>query len=124
MITRGEIRDIVESIISELSISEYEMAKEGINPKEIIERHIRDVIYRIEGQREKDGWISVKTELPSAENGHIDTTVQICVRNKNKSDGIYLTDVSVFDGSSWGKRFDSWEDILYWRPMSKTPDGR
>lgn len=65
-------------------------------------------------------WISVDKSLPSFDNGFIDETVLIAVKNKNKEDGIYLYDVCSFDGESWSKaRVFTWEDILFWKPIPK-----
>ena len=54
-------------------------------------------------------WILAENKLPPP-----DETVWICVRNKNKSDGIWLYDVCWHDGESWGKREHTWETIVYW----------
>lgn len=66
-------------------------------------------------------WLDVKKELPSAQNGYINQLVLVCVKNKNKSDGVYLPDVSVFDGSVWANREYTWEDITHWRPYPELP---
>lgn len=59
-------------------------------------------------------WISTDTQLPP-----LDTTVWVCVRNKNKQDGIWLYDVCSHDGKSWCKRLNTWETIIYWAiPLS------
>ena len=68
-----------------------------------------------------DGWISVKDKLPSCKNGYVDRLVLICVKNKNKPDGIYLQDVCRFDGEEWSKRFHTWEEILFWMPLPEPP---
>lgn len=64
-------------------------------------------------------WISVKDRLPSAQ--HVDELVLVCVKNKNKEDGIYLQDISSFDGENWSKRFHTWEDITHWMPLPEPP---
>ena len=35
-------------------------------------------------------WINIKEELPSIKNHQIDELVLVCVKNKNKENGIYL----------------------------------
>lgn len=71
-------------------------------------------------ERLKGGkYISVKDSLPSCENSHIDKFVIVCVKNKNKEDGIFLYDISSFDGERWSKRTHTWEEILYWMPIPK-----
>jgi hypothetical protein len=69
-----------------------------------------------------DDWVKVSVESPSVENGHIDRTVNVLVKNKNKEDGIYLPDCSSFDGSSWSKRINTWETIVAWKPISLPKD--
>jgi hypothetical protein len=54
-------------------------------------------------------WISVEKKLPPP-----DTIVWICVKNKNKSDGIWLYDVCWHTGDEWGEREHTWETIIYW----------
>ena len=66
-------------------------------------------------------WISVRDRLPSVKNGFIDTLVLVCVKNKNKEDGIYLQDVSSFDGERWSERSYTWETITHWRPLPEPP---
>ena len=68
------------------------------------------------------GYVSINKELPSCENGYIDELVIVCVKNKNKEDGIYLYDIAAFDGEKWSKRNCTWEDILFWRPIPKMPE--
>jgi uncharacterized protein (UPF0335 family) len=65
----------------------------------------------------KNTWISVTEHLPSTKNGYIYELVLVCVKNKNKEDGIYLYDVSSFDGEVWTKRENTWENVLYWMPI-------
>jgi hypothetical protein len=50
----------------------------------------------------------------------IDELVLVCVRNKNKEGGIILWDVCAFDGETWSKRHNTWEDIIGWRPISRS----
>jgi hypothetical protein len=64
-----------------------------------------------------DKYISVNKELPSCENGHVDESVLICVKNKNKECGILLWDMASFDGSEWLGRRETWETIIGWRPV-------
>lgn len=66
-------------------------------------------------------WIDVNKELPSNKNGFVDESVLVCVKYKNKKNGIYLQDISSFDGKYWSVRVITWEIILYWRPLPKTP---
>lgn len=54
-------------------------------------------------------WIDVKVKLPEP-----DVSVIVCVKNKNKENGIYLYDVCSHDGERWGKRVNTWEDIIFW----------
>lgn len=54
-------------------------------------------------------WIKVTEKLPPP-----DKDVFICVKNKNKSDGIWLYDICCHDGDKWLKRINTWEEILYW----------
>ena len=66
-------------------------------------------------------WISVNDELPSLKNGYADDLVLICVKNKNKSDGIILIDICAFDGDSWCDRLHTWERITHWMPLPDAP---
>ncbi len=63
-------------------------------------------------------WINVDERLPPP-----DEEVWVCVRNKNKEDGIWLYDICWFDGEKWGTRHHTWERIVYWAfptpPMEK-----
>ncbi len=61
--------------------------------------------------------ILVNQELPSSKNGYVDNLVLVCVKNKNKDDGILLWDVCAFDGESWSARSNTWEEIIGWRPI-------
>lgn len=54
-------------------------------------------------------WFYAKDKLPDP-----DTEVWICVKNKNKQDGIWLHDICWHDGDKWGKREHTWEDIVLW----------
>lgn len=63
-------------------------------------------------------WIKVSERLPSVESGFIDELVLVCVKNKNKPDGIYLSDICAFDGESWCERMHTWEDITHWKPIA------
>jgi hypothetical protein len=69
--------------------------------------------------------IKIEDEYPSMKNGFIDELVLVCVRNKNKEDGIILWDLCSFDGETWSKRNNTWEIIIGWRPIlrskSETP---
>lgn len=67
-------------------------------------------------------WIKCSEQLPSAQNGFVDELVLVCVKNKNKTDGIYLRDVCAFDGESWCERFHTWEDITHWMPLPAAPE--
>ena len=62
-------------------------------------------------------WIPVEKTLPSVKNGFIDEDVLVCVKNKNKEDGILLFDISSFDGETWSKRHHTWEKIIGWRAI-------
>jgi hypothetical protein len=64
-----------------------------------------------------EDYIPVKDNLPSCNNGYVDEMVLVFVKNKNKEDGILLWDLSSFDGESWSKRNNTWEDIIAWRPV-------
>lgn len=65
-------------------------------------------------------WFFTKDKLPIP-----DETVWVCVKNKNKPDGIWLHDICSHDGESWAKRTDTWEDIVAWAypvdPFSESP---
>lgn len=67
-------------------------------------------------------WISVNDRLPSVKHGYIDELVLVCVKNKNKSDGIYLQDVCAFDGSKWSERINTYETITHWMPLPEPPE--
>lgn len=54
-------------------------------------------------------WIYANQKLPSP-----DETVWVCVRNKNKPDGIWLYDICWHDSEQWGQREHTWEDIVMW----------
>jgi len=68
--------------------------------------------------KEREEWVDIDRKLPSCKNGHIDSHVLVRVRNKNKSDGIWLYDVCSFDGESWGDRLHTWETITHWKPIN------
>ena len=70
-----------------------------------------------EGNSVSNRWISVNEEVPSVKNKSIDEMVLVMMRNKNKEDGIFLADISSFDGECWSKRHNSWEDIIAWKPI-------
>lgn len=61
--------------------------------------------------------IPIEDELPSCKNGYIDEEVLVFVKNKNKEGGILLWDLSSFDGETWSKRDNTWENIIGWRPV-------
>jgi len=63
-------------------------------------------------------WNDVHELMPSPSNGYVDELVLIRVKNKNKSDGIWLYDVCSFDGTSWCDRLHTWEDITHWKPIN------
>jgi len=69
------------------------------------------------GVKYAQAYIDISDEFPSLENGYVDELVLVFVKNKNKEDGIILWDLSSFDGSSWSKRNNTWEDIIGWRPV-------
>lgn len=71
----------------------------------------------LDGINFTEHFIDVNKELPSCENGYIDDYVIICVKNKNKEDGIILYDICNFDGESWSKRYHTWEKIIGWKPI-------
>lgn len=54
-------------------------------------------------------WVRVSERLPMAE-----ATVWVCVRNKNKEDGILLYDVCSHDGEKWRERSNTWETVVGW----------
>lgn len=54
-------------------------------------------------------WVPVSERLPRAEE-----TVWVCVRNKNKEDGIWLYDTCSHDGEKWRERNNTWETIVGW----------
>lgn len=66
-------------------------------------------------------WIKCSDRLPSIKNGFVDALVLVCVKNKNKPDGIYLQDVCAFDGESWCDRIHTWEEITHWQPLPDPP---
>jgi len=70
-------------------------------------------------QTQNKSWININDSLPSLNNGYIDELVLVAVKNKNKEDGIFLYDVSAFDGESWSKRINTWEQIIMWKPIEK-----
>ena len=60
-----------------------------------------------------EDWINGKKILP--DDGD---KVVIAVRNKNKEDGIWLFDISIYyKDSGFEERFSTWEDGLYWKPL-------
>jgi hypothetical protein len=61
------------------------------------------------GEQEPVEWFYAKDKLPDP-----DTEVWICVKNKNKQDGIWLHDICWHEGDKWAKRERTWEDIVLW----------
>lgn len=97
-----------------LNLDDYLYELTGMKPKELA---------KLSKAKADDRWIPVSEKLPSIKNGCVDRLVLICVKNKNKEDGIYLQDISSFDGESWSRRINTWEDILFWRPLPTPPEG-
>lgn len=62
-------------------------------------------------------WIDAKKKLPEVP----EKQYRIAMRNKNKPDGMIICDTAVFNSDGNWIRFDSWEDVLYWRPFNDTP---
>jgi hypothetical protein len=93
LLTKQEVMDI------HLSTGDiYELA-EGIE---------RAVLAKA-GEQGPVEWFYAKDKLPDP-----DTEVWVCVKNKNKQDGIWLHDICWHDGDKWGKREHTWEDIVLW----------
>lgn len=63
----------------------------------------------VPAQKENIQWFFANEKLPMP-----DETVWICVRNKNKPDGIWLHDTCSHDGGGWAKRANTWEEIVMW----------
>lgn len=53
-------------------------------------------------------WVDAKIRLPQKSGEYL-----IAVKNKNKEDGIWLFDISYWNGDEF-ERSRTWEDILYW----------
>lgn len=62
-------------------------------------------------------WVDAKKKLPEIP----EKQYRIAMRNKNKPDGMIICDTAVFNSEGEWIRFDSWEDVLYWRPFNDTP---
>lgn len=62
-------------------------------------------------------WISVKDRLPD----RFDEDFLIAVKNKNKSDGIFLIDIANWSSDCKWIKSNVWEDITYWRELPEPP---
>lgn len=62
-------------------------------------------------------WVSVSESLPSK----YDVEYLVCVKNKNKESGIPLQDIAVFTSDRKWVKGNTWEDVLYWSELPKSP---
>lgn len=101
-----------EIYLTRIGISEFSSKSYTNKQVAIIERELFKL-----GVEFAQRWIPVEKTLPSVKNGFIDEDVLVCVKNKNKEDGILLFDISSFDGETWSKRHHTWEKIIGWRAI-------
>ena len=62
-------------------------------------------------------WISVREKLPT----RMDEDYLVCVRNKNKDGGIPIQDIGNFSSDGVWIKCNTWEDVLYWAELPKSP---
>ena len=87
------------------------------NDEERLKALIKPMLEGVKFKIIKDKFVQISEFLPSTKNQYIDELVLVCVKNKNKEGGILLWDVAAFDGESWSKRYNTWEDIIGWKPI-------
>lgn len=62
-------------------------------------------------------WIDVRDRLPTEE----DEDYLVVVRNKNKEGGIPIQDIANFTGDGKWVKNNTWEDVVYWSELPKSP---
>ena len=98
-ITNHERFTIKQDLINEVALYHVEDARRIYNNKKIMTQH--DTL----------DWVDVSKKLPP-----YDTLVLVRVKNKNKSDGIWLYDVCIWTSDNeWYKRIHTWETITHWK---------
>lgn len=68
-------------------------------------------------EADSDKWISVDDSLPTGS----DIVYLVCVKNKNKENGIPLIDIAVFDSDGIWQKSTVWEDVTHWRELPPAP---
>lgn len=62
-------------------------------------------------------WVPVTERLPQGP----DIVYLVCVKNKNKENGIPLIDIAVFDSDGIWQKSTVWEDVTHWMPLPNPP---
>jgi len=62
-------------------------------------------------------WVVVSEKLPP----RMDEDYLVCIKNKNKEDGILIQDIGNFSSDGVWIKQNTWEDVVYWAELPKSP---